>query len=143
MFLDAFGYGGYGPYQTLDGGAQQTIFGEGGVLGTVLNEELPPIIAGGGVQQPSWWQVLIPTVGTTLRDIYGSRAAVADYSNRQQYAAPQNYSVAPPGYSYNSSGQLVKDSVSNITDFVSNNPLLVGGAVLFVVVLFIKPPGRR
>lgn len=51
--------------------------------------------------------------------------------------------VLPVGYHYNASGELVKDAFSNVTDFVSENPILVAGAALLVVVLFLKPPGRR
>jgi hypothetical protein len=92
--------------------------------------------------------------GTIERTLPASISAIKGQGVPYGYYNPQTggysqtpqmgYQQAPKGYSYNSSGQLVKDAVGSVTDFVGNNPLLVGGGILAVALLFMRPPsGRR
>lgn len=56
------------------------------------------------------------------------------------YAATQQQLV-PSGV--RSAGVGLDDAAFSITDFVSRNPLLVGGVVLGAFLLYRQPPGRR
>jgi hypothetical protein len=104
---------------------------------------------GGGNSAPPWWVSSTPlfaTIAKTVSNIFSpwqATAAQAQGNRVYQPTQSERQGAPPPGFRYNSSGQLIKDSVGNITDFISENPLLVGGGILLVVVLFIKPPGRR
>lgn len=98
---------------------------------------------------PGVWQAQIPSLIAgglqTIRDIWAPvGTSQAAYGSR--YAAGQNqqqYPLPPSGYRYDSSGRLVAIAANNVMDFITENPILVGGAVLGVVLLFLKPPGRR
>lgn len=103
----------------------------------------PPIGSGsgGGINWDTFFAGLFKTVPPAISAVTGRGDPLN--RNNAMYYAPQTGQYAPQGYYYNSSGQLVKEAASNITDFITTNPLLVGGAVLAAVLLFTRPPGRR
>lgn len=106
---------------------------------------LPPIQqpnSGGGIDWNTFFGGLFKTLPGTVSAFTGKGDPLLRTSPQFQ-AYQQQYGAPPEGYTYNSSGQLVKDAANNITDFISNNPLLVGGAILAGVLLFMRPPGRR
>lgn len=105
---------------------------------------LPPIgpnSSSGGINWDTFFAGLFKTVPPAISAVTGRGDPLN--RNNAMYYAPQTGQYAPQGYYYNSSGQLVKEAASNITDFITTNPLLVGGAVLAAILLFTRPPGRR
>lgn len=107
-----------------------------GIDRVVINSDIPWYVSGAPV---------FGVIGKTLSNIFGNQyqqptntAALQQYRQQQQ-----QYQVLPPGYGYDSSGRLVKQSLGNVTDFISNNPLLVGAVVIGGILLFMRPPGRR
>lgn len=122
-------------------------------IGVAIENEIgPPPVYGmppigtstqGGINWNTFFGGLFKTLPATISAVTGKGDPLLRTTN-QGYALPPTREPAPDGYSYNSSGQLVKDAVGSVTDFVSSNPLLVGGAILGVVLLFMKSPsGRR
>lgn len=102
----------------------------------------PPIGSDSGSDDIPWYVAGAPVfgvIGKTLSNIFGNQY------QQQTYVQPrtQQYQLPPAGYGYDSSGRLVQQSVGNITSFITSNPLLVGGAILGVILLFRSPPGRR
>lgn len=113
-----------------------------------LPPAMPPIGSSGGGSGGINWDTffggLFKTLPGTISAITGRGDPLLRTQPSYQPSQPTNYGTPPEGWSYNSSGQLVKDAVGSVTDFVSENPLLVGGAILGVVLLFMKSPsGRR
>lgn len=110
---------------------------------------MPPIQSpstGGGINWDNFFGGLFKSAPAIISSATGKydplNRTPLQVAQQQQFA--QQYGPPPEGSHYNSSGQLVRDSVSSVTDFVTENPLLVGGAILGVVLLFMKSPsGRR
>lgn len=113
-----------------------------------ITGSIPPlIITERGASNPNPFMLQLPALISTglrtIRDIWGPEAAVAQYSSQTGAYRPVAGQNAPPGWYYNESGDLVKQSFGNVTDFISNNPILVAVVAGGVVLLFLKPPGRR
>lgn len=136
-----FGFGPEDIWGDIDGG----IMGAGGgidrvIINTTANgddsSDIPWYVSGAPV---------FGVIGKTLSNIFGNQyqQPTAVGLTAAQLAALRGNQVVPAGYGYNASGQLVKQSLGSITDFVSNNPLLVGAVVIGGLLLFMRPPGRR
>jgi hypothetical protein len=117
------------------------VFSPGASGPSPLGAAVPALLAGiiktvGDIFKP-------PQVSIAQANAGAAAQYAAQYASQNQARYQTQYGTPPAGYQYNSSGALVKQSVGNVTNFVTGNPLLVGGLVLFTIVLFIKPPGRR
>lgn len=122
-----------------DTGPTITIGGEGG--------------SGGGT---SIWDRIFGTIQTTLP---ATISAITGRGDPGYYARNQQGQVAPSGYVYNQQGQLISLAsaqaalggvgvagatlTNSISNFVQQNPMIVLGLGVGLVLLFTRPPSRR
>lgn len=145
-------------FTPLGGGWRDVVLiGPGGVPAT------PPTISGGGGSGGGfdWSQVFgvitqsAPAIITAIR---GQGVPPGYYPSAIPQGNNQQYSQIPPGYAYQN-GQLIPidsaasagaqagEGIANLTNsvstFVTQNPLLVLGGVVGLLLLFRQPPSRR
>jgi hypothetical protein len=112
--------------------------------------------SGGGID---WGAIIAGAIKATPAIIQASEGGGTPAGFYQQASIGGIQRQAPAGYVYNQQGQLVSLSsayqvaggvgagvgqiANSLTNFVTQNPLLILGGAAMLFLLFMKPPGRR